>query len=77
MDSQILSTSARILDRDGFETQTDVEVALWIDQDPCCLGDKYIRVGSQLLWEKDTVQDVTEFGNDRINCLCSGMQILL
>jgi hypothetical protein len=77
MDTTILSRSARILNRDGFETQTGVEVALWIDQDPCCLNDKYIRVGSQLLWEKDTVQDVTEFGNDRITCLCSGMQILL
>jgi hypothetical protein len=77
MDSQILSNSARILSREGFETRTGVEVAIWIDQDPCCLGDKYIRVGSSLLWEKDTVQDVTEFGNDRITCLCSGMQILL
>lgn len=66
MDTQILSTSARILDRNGYETHR-AEVALYTDN-----GNKYIRVGSTLLWRND----VLEIEN-RLECLASGMIILL
>jgi hypothetical protein len=72
MDTQILSRSARILDRQGYETQTGVEVAIWEDESPEGLGDHYIRVGSTLLWRKDVLEN-----DDRLECLASGMTILL
>jgi len=69
MDIQLLSTSARILNRDGFETQKGVEVAIWVDPNN---GNRYIRVGSSLLWRKDVLEN-----DDRLECLASGMTILL
>lgn len=68
MDKQLLSKSARILSREGYETHTGVEVAIWIDSN----GNEYIRVGSSLLWRADVIHT-----GDRIECLASGMLILL
>jgi hypothetical protein len=67
MDIKILSESARILSREGFETGR-AEVAIYRDTN----GDEYIRVGSSLLWRKDVLES-----SDRIQCLASGMTILL
>jgi len=72
MDKQLLSKSARIFSREGYETQTNVEVAIWEDQTPEGSGDHYIRVGSTLLWRADVIH-----AGDRIECLASGMLILL
>jgi len=71
MDIKILSTAARILNREGFETGR-AEVAIWEDQTPEGSGDHYIRVGSTLLWRKDVIES-----EDRLECLASGMTILL
>jgi hypothetical protein len=66
-DIKLLSVSARILNREGFETHR-AEVAIYRDTD----GDEYIRVGSTLFFRKDVLES-----DDRFECLTSGMTILL
>lgn len=69
MDIRILSQNARVLTREGYETRRSVEVAIYRDEHN---GDEYIRVGQTLLWRKDVLESA-----DRLECLASGMTILL
>jgi hypothetical protein len=67
MSERILSTNGTVLSRDGFITQTGLEVAA------CYEGfNRYIRVGTCLYWRDDLKED-----SDRFTCLSSGSVILL
>jgi len=67
MSERILSTNGTVLSREGFITQTGLEVAA------CYEGfNRYIRVGTALYWRDDLKEDA-----DRFTCLSSGSVILL
>jgi hypothetical protein len=68
MNERILTTKGTLLSREGFVTQTNVEVAAHYDG-----PNRYIRVGSALYWR----DDMDERQDDRITCLASGAVILL
>jgi len=64
---RILTTKGTLLTREGFVTQTNVEVAAYYDG-----PHRYIRVGTCLYWRDDLKED-----SDRFTCLSSGSVILL
>lgn len=64
-----MSRTARIYDRQGFLVRSGVEV-----EQVFVNGDKYLRVGSTLLWWGDV--EILPAGAGFV-CLCSGMTIKL
>lgn len=68
MKSEIISTTARILNADGFQIFSGVEIATHLDQD----GDKYLRINGTLHLLSDVIQL-----NDRLELLASNSTVLL
>lgn len=68
MKSEIISTTARILNADGFQIFSGVEIAIHLDQD----GDKYLRINGTLHLLSDVIRL-----NDRLELLTSNSTVLL
>jgi hypothetical protein len=67
MNDRIITKNGTLLTREGYVSQTGVEVAYHYDN-----GKEYIRVGSSLLWRNDFKESF-----DRMVCQSSGCVILL
>jgi len=67
MKDQVITKTGTLLSPDNIVTHRNVEIA-YHEED----GDKYIRVGSSLLWRKDVLEEP-----GRLTCLASGSVILL
>lgn len=68
MKSEIISTTARLLNADGFQEASGVEIAIHLDQD----GGKYLRINGTLHLLSDVIRL-----NDRLELLTSNSTVLL
>lgn len=68
MKTEIISTTARIINSEGFQIASGVEIATHLDQD----GDKYLRINGTLHLLADVIQT-----GDRLELLASNCTVLL
>lgn len=66
----VISTTARVYSREGHLVQAGVEIAIYTEHASLERANKYLRVGSCLLWWNDLSVE----GNE-ITCQSSGMKI--